>query len=75
MRTNRTPSPLARPGSGVDVTLAGPGPVPLPRAIFSAFGPVKMVDMSHDPATGGHKGFCFIEYAEVRMTLFPTGPS
>ncbi|CAN0430022.1 unnamed protein product, partial [Laminaria digitata] len=34
-------------------------------AIFAAFGGLKFVDMSHDPATGRHKGFCFIEYNDV----------
>lgn len=24
------------------------------------------MDMSHDPATGRHKGFCFVEYADVK---------
>ena len=35
------------------------------RAIFAAFGALKFVDMSHDPSTGRHKGFCFIEYTDV----------
>lgn len=35
-------------------------------AIFAAFGPLKFVDMSHEPSSGRHKGFCFIEYAEDR---------
>ncbi|CAM9648544.1 unnamed protein product, partial [Choristocarpus tenellus] len=35
-------------------------------AIFSAFGPLKTVDMSHDPATFRHKGFCFIEYLDIK---------
>ncbi|CAN0389035.1 unnamed protein product, partial [Discosporangium mesarthrocarpum] len=35
-------------------------------AIFSAFGPLKSVDMSHEPNRGRHKGFCFVEYADVK---------
>ncbi len=35
-------------------------------AIFANFGPLKLVDMSHDAATGRHKGFCFIEYVDER---------
>jgi poly(U)-binding-splicing factor PUF60 len=34
------------------------------QAIFGAFGPIRSCDMSKDPATGRHKGFCFIEYME-----------
>lgn len=36
------------------------------RAIFANFGPLKLVDMSHDSSTGRHKGFCFLEYVDVR---------
>ncbi|CAM9450659.1 unnamed protein product, partial [Sphacelaria rigidula] len=35
-------------------------------AIFSAFGTLKLVDMSHDPVSGRHKGFCFVEYTDVK---------
>ena len=30
--------------------------------VFEPFGFVKNVDMTNDPLTGRHKGFCFIEY-------------
>lgn len=39
-------------------------------AIFAAFGPVKTVEMSKNPATGGHKGYCFLEYAEKSSAEF-----
>uniref|UniRef100_A0A914KJT8 RRM domain-containing protein n=1 Tax=Meloidogyne incognita TaxID=6306 RepID=A0A914KJT8_MELIC len=29
---------------------------------FSPFGPIKIVNMCRDPATGSHKGFAFVEY-------------
>ncbi|KAI9022588.1 hypothetical protein DFJ74DRAFT_670190 [Hyaloraphidium curvatum] len=32
------------------------------KAIFGQFGYVKNVGMTMDPATGKHKGFCFVEY-------------
>jgi poly(U)-binding-splicing factor PUF60 len=32
------------------------------KAVFSQFGWVKNVGMTMDPATGKHKGFCFVEY-------------
>lgn len=40
--------------------------LPVGRSIFANFGALKLVDMSHDPATGRHKGFCFIEYVDVK---------
>ena len=33
------------------------------RQAFSCFGPILEVNMSIDPSTGRHKGFCFVEYA------------
>lgn len=39
-------------------------------AIFTAFGSVKSVEMSKNPATGGHKGYCFLEYAEQSSAVF-----
>ncbi|CAM9393561.1 unnamed protein product [Ectocarpus sp. 4 AP-2014] len=35
-------------------------------SIFANFGALKLVDMSHDSSTGRHKGFCFIEYVDVK---------
>ena len=32
------------------------------KQVFSQFGYVKGVSMTIDPATGKHKGFCFVEY-------------
>ncbi|XP_066915151.1 poly(U)-binding-splicing factor PUF60-like isoform X1 [Clytia hemisphaerica] len=32
------------------------------RASFIPFGPIKMIDLSWDAATGRHKGFAFVEY-------------
>lgn len=32
------------------------------RASFIPFGPIKMIDLSWDSATGRHKGFAFVEY-------------
>ncbi|RUS16786.1 hypothetical protein BC937DRAFT_90813 [Endogone sp. FLAS-F59071] len=32
------------------------------KAVFGQFGSIKSVSMSVDPATGKHKGFCFIEF-------------
>nr|CAD2134839.1 unnamed protein product [Meloidogyne enterolobii] len=32
------------------------------RMNFSPFGPIKIVNMCRDPATGSHKGFAFVEY-------------
>ncbi|XP_078489859.1 poly(U)-binding-splicing factor PUF60-like [Ciona intestinalis] len=29
---------------------------------FTPFGPIKSMDMSFDPITGKHKGYCFIDY-------------
>jgi poly(U)-binding-splicing factor PUF60 len=44
------------------------------REVFAQFGGVKSVTMSVDPATGKHKGYCFIEYdfpesAELALEL------
>lgn len=44
------------------------------KAVFSQFGYVKSVGMTIDPATGKHKGFCFVEYevpeaAEMALEL------
>ncbi|KAJ3103736.1 Poly(U)-binding-splicing factor puf60 [Phlyctochytrium planicorne] len=32
------------------------------KEVFSQFGSVRVVTMSLDPATGKHKGFCFVEF-------------
>lgn len=39
------------------------------RSVFGIYGPIKNVNMSIDPTTGNHKGFCFIEY-EVPEAAF-----
>nr|CAD2203681.1 unnamed protein product [Meloidogyne enterolobii] len=39
------------------------------RTVFGIYGPIKNVNMSIDPTTGNHKGFCFIEY-EVPEAAF-----
>ncbi|TPX68735.1 hypothetical protein SpCBS45565_g02917 [Spizellomyces sp. 'palustris'] len=44
------------------------------KAVFNQFGYVKSVSMTIDPATGKHKGFCFVEYeipeaAELALDL------
>jgi len=33
-------------------------------ALFSCFGTITKFDLSHDPATGRSKGYCFLEYAD-----------
>jgi hypothetical protein len=32
------------------------------RAVFSSFGPIRSIDMSHDPLTNRSKGYCFIDF-------------
>ncbi|KAI9207909.1 uncharacterized protein BJ171DRAFT_491974 [Polychytrium aggregatum] len=39
------------------------------RALFQQFGGIKTLSMNMDPATGRHKGFCFIEYETVEAAM------
>ncbi|KAL2914456.1 hypothetical protein HK105_206023 [Polyrhizophydium stewartii] len=39
------------------------------RMAFSPFGAVKSVSMTYDPATGRHKGFCFVEFETPEATV------
>ena len=32
------------------------------RAVFETFGPIRQLNMSIDPLTSKHKGYCFVEY-------------
>ena len=36
------------------------------RALFSCFGTIAKVDMSHDSVTGRSKGFAFVEFTDVQ---------
>lgn len=40
--------------------------------LFSCFGKITKIDMSHDPATGKSKGYCFIEFADAESALAAT---
>ncbi|KAJ1567067.1 Poly(U)-binding-splicing factor puf60, partial [Nowakowskiella sp. JEL0078] len=39
------------------------------KLLFQQFGFIKSINMSMDPATGKHKGYCFIEYDAVEAAV------
>lgn len=42
------------------------------QALFSCFGTITKLDMSHDPTTNKSKGYCFIEFSDIEAATAAT---